>query len=294
MKIEKIDIELTTSCNSRCKFCPRTFMGVNNNQIGLKSLKRLLSPVLKDLKNIMFSGSFGDAIFYPNLLDILDFLNGVKVTLATNASVGNKTFWKTLASFPHVDVIFALDGLEKSHELYRKGIKFRNVIKNISIYINHGGNARAQMLLFRHNENEVESVKTLVEDMGGSIYYRISRTYDDEFQRPTNLPIKKNNKSVYCQFIKENYIYISSDGKILPCCNFNPNRFSDLFGRSKDLDKVYYLSKNDINIYKSTIEKALVSPLFSYIIKSKDRLSFCIKECTTLSGDKMFREIPTT
>ena len=123
--------------------------------------------------------------------------------------------------------------------------------------------------------------------------------YDDEFQLPTKYPIKTlkeirgDRGTIYCQFIEENYIYITAKGEIMPCCHYNPGRFLELFGYHKELDNIYNASKNDINIHKSTIEKALKSPLFSYITKNKKTLPLCNKTCSILVSEKMFKEIPT-
>jgi len=297
MKIKKIDMELTTACNGKCKFCCRHKYGTDFNEIDFKVLKTSLEPLLNDLEHVMICGSFGDAIFYDHLLDLVDFLdNKVDILIVTNSSVGDEHFWKTLASYNSVKIIFPLDGLEGTYELYR-GIKVDSVLKNINIYLKNGGNAQAQMLLFKHNQHQTEEAKKIIEDMGGSIYYRVSRQYDDELERPTKFPVKtlgemsEGNKVVHCDFMEQKFIYLTAKGEIVPCCNYNPGRFSDLFGIDEELDKVYKLSRNDINIYKSDIKKALNSPLFKYIIKNRNNLPVCNRDCKISTSEKMFENI---
>lgn len=298
MKIEKIEIELTTACNARCKLCLRTNREVDINEINFEVLKDFIEPILKDLKVVILCGSFGDSIFYSHLFELLELIDSVpKIMIATNGSVGDKNFWARLAKYKSVQVIFALDGLEKSHELHRKGTKFNDVVRNIDIYIKNGGNAIVQMILFKHNENEVEDVKKLVEGMGASIFYRISRKYDDEFQKPSRYEMKELNKirdeekTFYCQFVEENHIFISAKGEVVPCCHYNPDKFTKLLGNHEELNKVYELSKNDTNVYTSNIEKVFKSRLFVYIMKHKAEIPYCKRECAIRISDKMFKEI---
>ena len=297
MKTKKIDMELTTTCNAKCKFCPRETYGIDFNEIGIESLKTVLSPTLDSLDEVWLSGSFGDAVFYPHLFELLDFLGDDRIIyIMTNASGGNNIFWNRLAEYSAVTVIFALDGLKDSHELYRK-ISYKNVIDNMTTYLSNGGTAMAQMLIFKHNEHEVEAVKTLVEGMGASIYYRISRKYDDELKRPEKYSIKtlyemsEGRESVYCQFIEENFIYMTSQGEIMPCCHYHPGRFLEAFGNDQELNNMYNISRNDISIYKSDVQGALRSPLFSYIIERKDSLPVCMDICRMKRDEKMSESI---
>ena len=168
----------------------------------------------------------------------------------------------------------------------------------MTTYLKNGGTARAQMLLFKHNQDETEKVKSIVEKMGATVWYRISRVYDDEFERPTKFPVKplpemtSERKDIVCQFVDEKFIYISASGEIIPCCHYNPKKFPDVFGENEELQNLYNISKNEISIYKSSIEKALKSPLFLHLMKESGTLPICNRQCKVTKSDKMFGEIP--
>jgi sulfatase maturation enzyme AslB (radical SAM superfamily) len=57
-------------------------------------------------------------------------------------------------------IIFALDGLKKTHEFYRD-TNWNRVFSNVKAFIEGGGTAIWQMILFRHNEHQVDLVKAL-------------------------------------------------------------------------------------------------------------------------------------
>ena len=152
------------------------------------------------------------------------------------------------------------------------------------------------MILFKHNETEVEDVKKLVAGIGASIFYRISRKYDNEFQIPTKYKLKQlkkirdEQKSFYCQFIEENYIFISAKGEVMPCCHYNPDKFSIMFGDNKELDNIYKRSLDNTNVYTSNIKKVLKSQLFAYIMKNNSEIPYCQRECSIRISDKIFKE----
>jgi len=299
--IKKIDFELTTICNSKCKYCLRTIYGTDSHMLDIQIIKKKLKNILNTVEEIKLCGSFGDCIFYPNLIELLDFLSIYSIQniyFVTNASIGSISLWKKLATYPNLKIIFALDGLKDSHEYYRKGIVFENVINNIKVFINKGGNATAQMLLFKHNENEVYKVKELVENIGGSIYYRVSRKYDEEFQKPTKFlkTFFKTNKSenkVYCRHLIEKHIYISANGYVYPCCNFQPEALFNNIKNIQELKYYFNFSKSYMNIYNDqSIIESINTKLFKYVRSNVNNLNVCSTCCNIPLFEKFFDTIP--
>ena len=54
------------------------------------------------------------------------------------------------------EVWFAIDGLEDTHSIYRQGTNWKKIIDNVMTFVDAGGKARWDMLVFQHNEHQVE------------------------------------------------------------------------------------------------------------------------------------------
>lgn len=128
------------------------------------------------INEIIFNGSYGDAIMNPNLLDALTHLleisnNRPVIRIDTNGGIGNEDFWIKLANilkeFPKPShVTFSIDGLEDTNHLYRRGVVFSRIMKNAEAFIKAGGWARWRTLIFEHNKHQIQEMKTLSEQMG--------------------------------------------------------------------------------------------------------------------------------
>jgi sulfatase maturation enzyme AslB (radical SAM superfamily) len=159
-------------------------------------------------------------------------------------------WWKELAQF-NIEVVFAVDGLKGKHELYRKNTKFEKVIENLKAFIDAGGNARVDSLVFAHNETDTALLKDYLLKLGVKHVNFISTTrfyemteyevHDNEGNveytiKPAMLPPYKRtpNKSLNALVDKEyrdnaikhavitprcvNEIYVDPYGSIFPCC----------------------------------------------------------------------------
>ena len=82
----------------------------------------------------------------------------------TNGSARLESWWKELATLK-VKVVFGIDGLEDTHALYRISTDFNTVMKNAKTYIEAGGDARWDMLVFQHNQHQLETCEQLSRDM---------------------------------------------------------------------------------------------------------------------------------
>jgi MoaA/NifB/PqqE/SkfB family radical SAM enzyme len=243
--IESIELELTSRCNAACPQCPRTdtdFLAELNHkrEITVDNLKRWLpQEIYSNLKLIVFKGTFSDPLISKHFTDIIKWIKEncahAKILIHTNGSLRNKSFWKWLAlNLPlNSYVTFAIDGLADTHSIYRVNTDFNKIIKNAKIFIENGGNAHWQYIIFKHNEHQIEQARNLSQQLGFKRFFTMysDRTVENEFTKSYNSEksitkdteknrIIKNivDKSVTCKSLERKRIFINWDGEVFPCC----------------------------------------------------------------------------
>jgi len=179
--IEWVDIELTSYCNINCPGCLRQEMHnevshiLNQSYITLENLKKWIPPnYLPKLKVVNFCGSVDEPTTHPEFIDIVDyFLDFTSINVATNGSTRTAKFWEELGK-RKISVFFGLDGIEQeSLEKYRVGASFKKVQENWRAFINAGGKATWQFIVFEYNEHLLEQAKQMSADEGFSRFRTI-------------------------------------------------------------------------------------------------------------------------
>ena len=261
--IKTVHIELTDKCQAQCPMCARNFHGgatrpfIRNGDISIEQFKEWFPrDFLAQLNNFYSCGNYGDPCFAINCLEIYSYVRECNPTarlgIHTNGGMRNPAWWAKLAQH-NIDVIFAVDGFKGKHELYRKNTKFDKVIENLKAFIDAGGNASVDSLVFAHNEHEVDELEKYLLDLGvqkvnfvsttrfyemkeyevhdnnGNVEYTISPAQTERFKKTpskslTALLDKSYRDASLEQSIitpkceTENGIYVDPYGDIFPCC----------------------------------------------------------------------------
>ena len=86
----------------------------------------------------------------------------------TNAGAKDEAWWRELAKvFGRMGaVIFSVDGLRDTNHLYRQVVVWDNVVRSATSFINAGGRARWDFLIFEHNQHQVEQAREIADKMG--------------------------------------------------------------------------------------------------------------------------------
>jgi MoaA/NifB/PqqE/SkfB family radical SAM enzyme len=174
--IKTVHIELTDKCQAQCPMCARNFHGgatrpfIRNGDISIEQFKEWFPrDFLAQLNNFYSCGNYGDPCFAINCLEIYSYVRECNPTarlgIHTNGGMRNPAWWAKLAQH-NIDVIFAVDGFKGKHELYRKNTKFDKVIENLKAFIDAGGNASVDSLVFLHNEHQVDELETYLLNIG--------------------------------------------------------------------------------------------------------------------------------
>lgn len=178
--IRSVQIDHTSKCNLTCPQCARVYNGEKNPEMPIGELTLndyqafFNETLIKNVTQITQCGNYGDVVASTNILECLNWLreNGsnARFNIMTNGSLRKTSWWQDLASI--VDgkgkVVFSIDGLKDTNHLYRVGSNFDIIMENAKAYINAGGRARWDYLVFAHNEHQVEEAKQIAIDMGFS------------------------------------------------------------------------------------------------------------------------------
>ena len=187
--VTEIDLECTTYCNLACPECNRTTDAddissiLNTTHITLENCRTWFKPSeLTSLKDIRFCGAIDEALMNPELTDILDFFLDefqIKyIDIRTNGSVRSTKWWSNFVNHlpeKHI-IIFGLDGLEDTLDIYRVGADYKKVIDNAKAFIDAGGIASWQFIEFEHNKHQVEEAREIAKELGFKEFRLLSST----------------------------------------------------------------------------------------------------------------------
>jgi molybdenum cofactor biosynthesis enzyme MoaA len=209
-EIREFHVEMTNSCNASCPQCSRNILGGPQNpliekaELSLEDIKSIIPPALcPQIEQVMFCGTYGDPIVAKDSLLAVNYLksSGTKsVWFYTNASARDSSWWKSMAKIltsPNDRLIFSVDGLEDTNHLYRRGTSWDRVFSNMETFIQSGGNARWDFLVFKHNEHQVDLAKEMAKKMG-FLEFRLRKTsrFSAPLQNQTNRRMPVIAKSI--------------------------------------------------------------------------------------------------
>ena len=175
-EIKTMHLEISSKCNASCPMCLRNICGGALNphlplsELSLEDIKRIMPlDFLEQLNRIYMCGNYGDPIIARDTLEIFKFFRSanpsLNLSIFTNAGAKKPDWWRQLAQVIN-KAHFSIDGLEDTNSLYRRGTDFNKIMENVRSYIDEGGYAVWDFIVFRHNEQEVEKAQQLSKELG--------------------------------------------------------------------------------------------------------------------------------
>jgi len=269
--IQTVHLEVTQNCQAACPMCDRNMNGeginphINLDELSLEDCKKIFSPAfISQLKTMYMCGNLGDPIVAKDTLEIFRYFrkHNEKMWLSMNTNGGAKdaNWWKELAVVlgRMGAVIFSVDGLEDTNHIYRQGVVWKNVERNMRAFITAGGRARWDFLIFEHNQHQVEEAESLAKQWGCEKFIKKktgrfvdAKTNKKESHQAKNKKgkdttklkkpdVKYQNKAltkqetilkkygsmdnyydaspINCKVAKEKSLFITAEGLALPCC----------------------------------------------------------------------------
>lgn len=309
------------ACGTCARFVPESndlHPLLDLNHFDVELFDRLVTYDLRDsnVNTIYFNGNYGDCSMHPELLTLVEICKkaGLVVELSTNGSPRTTKFWKELAGLlgPLDNVAFCIDGTsQETNELYRRKTVYNKILQNIKAFNDNGGSSIWTMTAFNHNINEIEQASNIAKDLGCSCFHA-RRSHEDHIRFPTYevrtdlvepkhifkkyfkeldmldiFPSEKQKQSK-CRFYNKAKIQIDPFGAVWPCCYISQFSygidpiFDDPFNTTPD--KVFDSGKlkEDLTLYKYTLEEILKSDFFSKFIPEKvmeESLNVCQRDC---------------
>lgn len=130
---------------------------------------------INQLNRINFCGNYGEPIVARDLLPIIAYFknnsDSMRIEVNTNASARKVSWWRSLAKVMGSDestsgVWFGLDGLGDTNALYRRNTNWDIIMRNAQAFIDAGGIAHWNFIVFKHNEHQIEEARRLANEMG--------------------------------------------------------------------------------------------------------------------------------
>ena len=269
--IRAIHLEVTQNCQAACPMCDRNMNGeginphINLDELSLEDCKKIFSPAfISQLKTMYMCGNLGDPIIAQDTLEIFRYFrennSNMWLSMNTNGGARDENWWMELAQIfaGSGAVIFSVDGLLSTNDLYRQGVVWDNVERSMKAFVKGGGRARWDFLIFEHNQHQVEEAEALSKEWGfekfvakktGRFITQDSKKKEThqakdrkgkdtaELKKPDekyqNKALSKQDKiiekygsmdayydaaPIVCKVKKENSLFITAEGLALPCC----------------------------------------------------------------------------
>lgn len=190
-ELKQLHIELTNACNAACPMCtrfhvnsPLTRPDLVIEQITIDKFKKYFpKEVIEKLEIILFCGVHGDPGMAKDLFEICEYISECNpqtaVRLNTNGGMRKPEFWGKLGKLfakqrqDHWrwEVTWSIDGLKDTNHIYRRNVDFDTVMANAQAFIDAGGVAHWDYLIFKHNEHQIDEAKALSKQMGFKYFY---------------------------------------------------------------------------------------------------------------------------
>jgi MoaA/NifB/PqqE/SkfB family radical SAM enzyme len=270
-EIKTIHLEITQNCQAACPMCDRNMNGeginphINLDELSYKDCTNIFTAsFIKQLDTMYMCGNLGDPIVAKDTLEIFRYFRrhnpNMWLSMNTNAGARDEAWWADLASIMGRKgaVIFSVDGLRDTNHLYRQGVNWERVERSMDAFIDSGGRARWDFLIFEHNQHQVEEAEQLAKQKGfekfvakktGRFITQDSKKKEShqavnkkgkettELKKPDakyqNKALSKQDKiiekygsmdayydaaPIVCKVKKENSLFITAEGLALPCC----------------------------------------------------------------------------
>jgi len=269
--IKNVHLEITQKCQAACPMCDRNQNGgalnphINLDELSLEDcIKIFPSSFIEQLDSMYMCGNLGDAIVAEDTLEVFEYFRkcnpNMHLSMNTNAGAREPIWWAKLADIfgRNGHVIFSVDGLKDTNHLYRQNVQWSKVEQSMDAFIESGGRARWDFLIFEHNQHQVEQAKQLSEQKGfenfvakktgrfvtttsdaKSSHQAVDRKgretaelkkpeekYQNKALRDQQQIIEKygsmheyyDQTQIVCKVSKSKSIYVSAEGLVLPCC----------------------------------------------------------------------------
>ena len=327
-----INWDLNNICNLMCPQCGRNEIvdGVlqkrtdnipggetlDDRDNSLETFKKVFGNIEHSVRTVRFQGHLSENVASRDFLPICDFIieQGTRVHVSTNGSLRPSSWWFKLGQVfsknrdSHIN--FCLDGMGPELSIYRVGANYDKIIENAKAFIDGGGNARWVMIVFKHNQHQIEDAKRESKRLGFNDFrithtnrrYNMDISYEykgekyilenqdifSEWNERVDHHLKYREtdelQDISCKAVKENQFYISYKNRPWACYYIPEMEFL------ADEQKWY---KDYYNDESNTLENKTLYEIFNNVFydilpmswgEKGSCLSLCKKNCSVKNG----------
>lgn len=231
--VDTLHLESTDVCNAACPLCARStdpdFNPESKHHLSVAQLENIFGPAwLSKIRKVYLCGNYGDPAAGKHTLEIFKYFKNLNpdivVGMNSNGGLRDTDWWINLAMImnqPSDYVVFSIDGLSDTNHLYRVNTIWDKIMENAQAFIHAGGSAHWDMLVYRHNEHQVDQCQELAKNMGFSWFRaKVSKrplvsglARPVQWQQPS-----KSSGPIHCQSASERSLYVDARGRVYPCC----------------------------------------------------------------------------
>ena len=323
--IRAIHLEVTQNCQANCPMCDRNMNGeginphINLDELSLEDCYKIFKPeFVAQLDTMYMCGNLGDPVVARDTLEIFSYFREHNPTMwlsmNTNGGAREPQWWHALALIfgKHGSIIFSVDGLSDTNHLYRQGVVWRNVERSMKAFINGGGRARWDFLIFEHNQHQVEEAEALAMSWGCEKFMKKKTgrfiTQDSKKKESHQALDKKGNTTteikkpdakyvnkalskqeviinkygtmdayydaapIICKVKKDNSLFITAEGLAMPCC-WTAGRMYKWWHKDPKVEQIWdFIDKNALDA-RNGLEQVFATGAFDRIQDSWNKQS---------------------
>jgi sulfatase maturation enzyme AslB (radical SAM superfamily) len=231
--IKILHLEPTDVCQAACPLCLReldkNFDQKKQHHLTVAQVQKQYSEdFIKNLDKMFMCGIYGDPAAGRYSLDLYRYFRKINPAIVlgmhSNGALQNTLWWHELGRImnqSHDYVVFSIDGNEDTNHIYRVNVNWTKLKNNIEAFVSAGGQAHWDMLVYRHNQHQVDECEQLARDMGFQWFRaKVSRrSFTDTLQQPTGWqPVIVSTGKIKCHAQQEQSEYMDAQGQVSPCC----------------------------------------------------------------------------
>lgn len=264
--------DINNECNLNCKHC-RVSEKNDNEKLSLKEAKELLSELWYNGVT-MLNLSGGEPFLRKDIFEILDYTKKFQdIVITTNCTLLNEEKCKKLATYPNVRLSISLDGMEETHDKFRrKKGTFKKVISTLPLLKKYNIKYAIRYTLSKETAGDVIDLLRLVASKGATEFNTrrvIVVGHADKDMLLSNDEYKEIIREIIEECKRLNVNFRTGDPLLIPV-------FSEVFGidiKNDDLSKIYAGCQAGDEIiyidYKGNVGACSYIPRFADNIKEK-------------------------
>ena len=256
-----IHLEINNVCNAHCPMCyDRNYIDQTNKlrnharsqkkSVSIERIRNWFGDAFfgrHSIKRLTICGTESEPMLNDDIGSIVEYFASrqphTTIRVSTNGSVREESWWQELGELfakygDRVQIVFGIDGVGKSHEMYRIGTSYEKVMMNAKAYISGGGKAVWQFLVFKHNEHETKQARELSAKLGFYDFYLKYTNYfrreklerlrfehrdkeyclEESWESRGDRQVKEDSeRRISCYSMEMKEVFIDTEGYVYPC-----------------------------------------------------------------------------